>query len=416
MKYDQELYLELNSNTAYSTVGAKQGDSGSRSIKVHVLENGTDYDLQGVTSAYFRLRKPDGKAVINTCDINREDNTITFFLSAQSLAAAGRGYADITLMSGSQILSTVSFILLIMASPAVAEQATSSNEFGFLNAVVEDATHTIYDAQAWAEGKRGTTDVYGENGFDKSYISAIINTLTVTEETFKQQVGERPGLKRDFTFSYSGNNVWNLVIDTYEGNTKTTSDPTAIGDINGYGITYGLISGADEPNINDKIIVIIKEADPAFNNNAKYYSEAAKESKEAIDNLTATGEKIFANDFNEEKAYQIGDYVWYPPHTQSSESLLYRFIINHIEDTPWNASEVVEELLIEKTTVDDITNFHFKIPQGPVGNVSFMTFDLNADTGELIMYTPDYMSPQVGFKLDNNDGNLYVEILNGGGS
>lgn len=41
-----------------------------------------------------------------------------------------------------------------------------------------------------------------------------------------------------------------------------------------------------------------------------------------------------------------------------------------------------------------------------------MTFDVNMDTGELIMYKPDDMSPQVDFSLNNNDGKLYVEIVN----
>jgi len=49
-------------------------------------------------------------------------------------------------MHGSTILSTVSFIVVIMASPQVAQEAVSSNEFGYLQAVVNDATHTIYEA------------------------------------------------------------------------------------------------------------------------------------------------------------------------------------------------------------------------------------------------------------------------------
>jgi len=36
MEYVQELTLELNSNTAYTTVGAKQGDNNSRIIHVHL--------------------------------------------------------------------------------------------------------------------------------------------------------------------------------------------------------------------------------------------------------------------------------------------------------------------------------------------------------------------------------------------
>ena len=36
MQYVQEITLELNSNTAYTTIGAKQGDADTRVVKVHL--------------------------------------------------------------------------------------------------------------------------------------------------------------------------------------------------------------------------------------------------------------------------------------------------------------------------------------------------------------------------------------------
>ena len=282
MEFIQELSLELNSNSAYSTIGAKQGDNNSRTVMVHVLENGVDYNLRdnNVTSAYFRLRKPDGKAIINTADIDYDANTIAIYLSAQALAVSGRGYADVTLMSGSSILSTISFILLIMASPQVAGQATSSNEFGYLNAVVEDATHIIYEAQAWAEGMRGSEPVYGNDSFTPEKDSEVITSLSVDETSFKQKVGERPGLKRIFEFTYNQDETWGLITTTYEGNTSTQSTPEVVGNLLDYGITIGLRGGADAPDPGDKIKVTIEEADKTFENNAKYYAEVAQQGAE----------------------------------------------------------------------------------------------------------------------------------------
>jgi len=45
LEYTQEITLDINSNTAYTTVGAKQGDNNTRIIKVHLTENGLDYNL-----------------------------------------------------------------------------------------------------------------------------------------------------------------------------------------------------------------------------------------------------------------------------------------------------------------------------------------------------------------------------------
>ena len=66
MEFLQEITLELNSNTAYTTIGAKQGDSGSRVIKVHITQNGEPWTIPSSVSASYRVRKPDGYAVWNS--------------------------------------------------------------------------------------------------------------------------------------------------------------------------------------------------------------------------------------------------------------------------------------------------------------------------------------------------------------
>lgn len=366
MEFLQEITLELNSNTAYTTVGAKQGDSNSRTIIVHITQNGQDYNLQeqGVTSAYFRFRKPDGKAIINTAPINFEENIISLTFSAQTLAAAGRGYADITLMSGSSILSTVSFIVIIMSSPQVAGQAVSSNEFGYLNSVVEDATHIIYEAQAWATGTRGTEPVYGEDSFTITKESEVISEVSVDQSAFITKVGSRPGLKRIFSFDYSNDNRWILTLTTIEGNTEVVSEPEVISQISDYNITIGFSGGINTPNPGDNITINFSESDNTFENNAKYYAEQAAGAKQAIEDLTVDAETV---------------------------------------PTEQGAS-------VEKTIIDDVVNLNFKIPKGDTGDVYFMTFHVDIETGELIMTKPDHISPQVDFVLNNNDGNLYFEI------
>ena len=381
MEFVQELTLELNSNTAYTTIGAKQGDNNSRVVRIFVTENGLDYNLNdhGVSSAYFRLRKPDGKAVINTATISADGTYVNIVLTSQALAVSGRGYADVTLMQGSQILSTISFIILIMASPAVAAEATSSNEFGYLNAVVEDATHTIYEAEAWAAGTRGGQAVYSENDFTYTYTSTVINYLSVDEEVFLQHVASTPGLKRVFNFAYTADGNWSLVLTTYEGNTITTNNPEIIGNINDYGIIIGLLGGTESPNPGDTISITVEEADKTYQNNAKYYAELAHANEQAIEALSVSAETV--------------------------------------PDLAHGGSAQVI-----KTITDNVVNFHFKIPKGDVGDVNFMSFDIDADPtsasyGQLLMYKPDHMSPQVDFEIINsgaNEGCLGIRVNMGG--
>ena len=366
MEYLQEITLELNSNTAYTTIGAKQGDSGSRIVKVHLTQNGEDYIIPEGVSAYFRFRKPDGKAIVNVATI--EDNTVYMVLTAQTLAAAGRGYGDITLQSGTQILSTVSFILIIMAAPQVADQIISGNEFGYLNAVVSDAINTIYEAEAWACGTRGGAPVASDNVFTPSFGptgTTVISGIDVDQTTFMSKVGYAPGLQRTYIFTYTENNNWSMKYKTVNGISTSESDTELVNNLNDYGIIVSLFGGVTAPDPGNWIEVFIQESDNTYQNNAKYYAEQAEESQQAIEDLSV-------------EAHQV-------PNGQSPT--------------------------VTKTIVDDHVNFDFGIPKGDTGDVYFMTFDVN-ENGYLIMTKPDHMSPQVDFSLHDDDGSLYVEILN----
>ena len=44
MEFIQEITLDLNANTAYTTIAAKQSDNGSRKILVHLTKNNIPYE------------------------------------------------------------------------------------------------------------------------------------------------------------------------------------------------------------------------------------------------------------------------------------------------------------------------------------------------------------------------------------
>ena len=67
-----------------------------------------------------------------------------------------------------------------------------------------------------------------------------------------------------------------------------------------------------------------------------------------------------------------------------------------------------QEATVEKTVgPDGAVSLEFGIPQGKTGNVMYATFDIDTDTGELVMYTPDGYTGPV-FSL--SDGFLEVTI------
>lgn len=76
MQYVQDIILDINSNVAYTTIGAKQGDGNSRSVNAYLTKNGETYTIPDGATAYFRFRKPDGNAIINTATISEDRHSV----------------------------------------------------------------------------------------------------------------------------------------------------------------------------------------------------------------------------------------------------------------------------------------------------------------------------------------------------
>ena len=241
MDYVQELTLDLNSNNAYPIISAKQADS-ARYILIHLTKNNIPYNIDSTHSFYFRMRKPDGYGIINPVQVvtreatrNVTQSDIMVQLTSQALAVAGRGYADLVEYDGDgNVLSTIAFIVNIMAAPAVAERAVSSDEFQQLTNLVSDAENVIHDAEAWARGTKNNEEVVATYEIDDQ----------VTENNFDN--------KKAFLYIKEGNDYVSAVNTTYSSLTTY----------------YGLSAGKD--------------------NNAKYYAEQAATSASEILNMSVS--------------------------------------------------------------------------------------------------------------------------------
>jgi hypothetical protein len=64
---------------------------------------------------------------------------------------------------GYEVLSTVSFIIIIMASPSIVDNITSSNDFTKITKLTSDAEMIINESEAWATGEKGGVPVVANN-------------------------------------------------------------------------------------------------------------------------------------------------------------------------------------------------------------------------------------------------------------
>lgn len=459
MEFISDIILDVNSNTAYTVLGAKQGDNDTRIIRAHLVQDGSPYVIDSEAKATFRFKKPDGKAVINDATItNTSEGIITFGLTSQVLAVAGRGYADIVLTKNLEILSTVSFIIVIMSAPQVLSEVVSSNEFGYIEDIVSSARDTIYESEAWARGTRAGVSVASENSFDYSFSSpgGVIGSVEIIQDQFMGAVGYNPGSIRNFTFTYKTAGYWLLVIETTVGGTSVTSKAQRYDDLDGFGISLSY-NVAEYPNNNDYITIEIEEADITYQNNAKYYAESAINAKDSIENLEIASNIIepidnpFVDNSSVDKEVITDINV-----TESSTSLEtvtvnetqflsnnpslgnHTFVYNGSE---WRQNNIAVDLAtwgISFTGTPYFNNsiiitytqhnkFTFNLPRGPRGNVFFLTFEVDTDeesdtVGELLMYRPvdesgNPTAEDVNFEIigsGENEGCLGVTINIGG--
>lgn len=252
MNFTQNLTLDLNANNAYPVVSAKQGDS-ARYLNIYLTKDNIPYHIDESHQFYFRMRKPDGHGVLNPAtvsfvriqdeDINTTNSYVKVQLTEQILAVAGRGYADLVEYDNNgNVLSSVAFIVNVMAAPSIMNEVVSSAEFKELTELVTEANSLIIESEKWA---RGT-----EHGVpaDSEY-----------EEVKLQSQSEFDQIK-DFLYIKNG--------DEYELVTSDTFDPNA---------TYYTLTAGME-------------------NNSRYYSKQAENAWSNLVNVGATASAITASD------------------------------------------------------------------------------------------------------------------------
>ncbi len=255
-----------------------------------------------------------------------------------------------------------------MASPNIAENVVSSNEFSQILDLTNNADVILNEAEAWAVGAKSGVPVIA-GAFSYAIEGSQTFSCTIDGNIFREYVGESPGYTRYFIFRCTGPSedgtriCWNV----------EQGDTTLI-DVNleDYGIT---ITG--NPLQSNIIRVVITDSDIQYHNNAQYYAEQAEISRQAIEDLTVDTHVID----EDEEAYVIKDDSSYP------------------------------------------TNLSFYLPRGRTGNVNFMTFEIIPETGELQMYRPVEVPDQIQFDIcedieSSDNGKLRViidtEVANNG--
>lgn len=151
MNYTQDIVLDVGNCSIYQTIQAKQGDAGSRFVRIALTRNGMPFTIPAGASARFRCAKPDGNGCDNPATIS--GNTITVELTEQTLAVPGSVRADVVLTDQEgDVLSSAVFLILVEAAPIGRNVNSSSEMLTFMGIINEGQALITALRNAWESG------------------------------------------------------------------------------------------------------------------------------------------------------------------------------------------------------------------------------------------------------------------------
>ena len=148
MQYTQHLTIDVFKQEQFQYIHAKQYDHCARQLVITPTANGEPLTIPETATAVFRCLKHDGTSVMDPATVDATAGTITFELTDQALACEGMARADVSLIDGENIISTLTFFILVDKAAMSNEQIASTNEFLF---IVQTAAEVKANAQAAEE-------------------------------------------------------------------------------------------------------------------------------------------------------------------------------------------------------------------------------------------------------------------------
>lgn len=141
----QSIKVPIDSTPPFEYIIAKQGEISSRQVEVTLLQNNAVYTIPSGVKARVKYYKPDGNKVINDCTISNNKVIVTY--TQQMLAAAGTGFAEIQLYSGSSVLVSATYYTKI-AESVYTDDAESTDESTSLTKLIIETEQARDSAQA----------------------------------------------------------------------------------------------------------------------------------------------------------------------------------------------------------------------------------------------------------------------------
>ena len=156
MEIRHNIVLDASRPDVQCSLMMSMGDVSSHRVVIALRNRGEPVSLEDV-SGYVYFSKPDNTEVVQSAAVYWDNGSVagvmTFVVNQQVLTAVGRVTCRAVLCgaAGEELYSPI-FVIDVVSNPALDAALTSQSEYAAL-------TDAKLEAQAWAEGKKGTADV-----------------------------------------------------------------------------------------------------------------------------------------------------------------------------------------------------------------------------------------------------------------
>lgn len=175
MIYTQNLTLDVYQQQQFQYINAVQFDNNARQLVITPTANGEKITIPTTASAVFRCLKQDGTSVINPATIDTNAGTVTCELTNQCLACEGMTRADISIIDGVDIISTLTFFIMVETAPTSEEHIESTDEFLFIVEVADKVQKQATAAEISANNAKASEEkaAAAANGVESNANAAI---------------------------------------------------------------------------------------------------------------------------------------------------------------------------------------------------------------------------------------------------
>lgn len=148
----QEISVEVAKPNLFQALVAKQGDYGSRFLKVTFVNNGEKLTINATSTVTINANRPDGGSKRFEGVVN-DDNTVTVPLAAWILELDGEVRCDISVMdaAGEKKLTSTSFTVKVDLGACSDTDISEDEDYDILKQAVETAVDAAERAEKAAE-------------------------------------------------------------------------------------------------------------------------------------------------------------------------------------------------------------------------------------------------------------------------